>query len=55
MTLDENGNLAIAVGNDPPGLLVDAVVEYKLALSATRAEDAKLRAQKAKQEREARR
>lgn len=54
MALDENGNLAIAVGNDPPGLLVDAISVYKLALGATRAEEAKLRAAKAKREREAR-
>lgn len=55
MPLDENGNLALALGADPPGIVVDAIAAYKLALNATRAE---VQAQRAKQraaEREARR
>lgn len=53
MALDENGNLAVAVGTDPPGLLVDALVAYKLALGAARNEEAKMRAEARKREREA--
>ncbi len=45
MEHEENGNLAVALGSDPPGILVDAIGVYKQALAATRAEDAKLRAQ----------
>jgi len=52
MPLDENGNLALAVGNDPPGLLVDAIAAYKLALAATHGEDARLRLEKMRRERE---
>lgn len=53
MALDENGNLGVALGADPPAILVEGIAAYKHALAATRAEEAKLRADKAKREREA--
>ncbi len=43
MALDENGNLATALGDDPPALLVDALIVFKLARDATRAEEIKLK------------
>lgn len=44
MPFDENGNLAAALGPNPPALLVDAIADYKLAVGATRAEEMKKRA-----------
>lgn len=32
----ENGNLAVALGTDPPAILVDAISAYRAALTATR-------------------
>lgn len=52
MPFDENGNLALAIGNDPPRQLVDAISTYKIAAMATRNEESKLRAEKRKRERE---
>lgn len=46
----EAGNLAAALGEDPPAVLVDALGVYRSALAATLAEDRRL----AEEERKAR-
>lgn len=43
MTFDENGNLGAALGDDPPGILIEGIAAFKSALAATRLEDMKLR------------
>ena len=55
MAFEENGNLALAIGADPPRMLLDAITVYRVSLAAVRAEDEKLRMEKFKWEREARR
>jgi hypothetical protein len=42
MEHEENGNLAVGIGSDPPAILVDAIGEYKRALQAVRNDDAKI-------------
>ncbi len=49
---EENGNLAVAIGIDPPAVLVDGIGVFKRALSAVRAEDQRLAYEKAKRERQ---
>lgn len=39
----EGGNLGGVIGEDPPGILVDAIGVFKRALDATQAEDDRLR------------
>lgn len=55
MEHEENGNLAVAIGADPPAILIDGIAEYKRSLQAVRNEDARLAAEKAKSQREQRR
>ena len=55
MEYEENGNLSVGIGQDPPALLVDAVAEYKRSLRTTLHEDQKIAHEKAKAEREAKR
>ena len=45
---EHEANLAVAIGADPPAILIDAIGEYRRALSCVRAEDAKIAAEKAK-------
>ena len=52
---EESGNLVAALGADPPGILLDALGAYCNAAEATRSEDRKLAAEKAKREIQARR
>ena len=52
---EESGNLVAALGSDPPGILLDALGAYCHAAEATRSEDRKLAAEKAKREIQARR
>lgn len=52
---EETGNLALAIGAEPPAILVDAIGEYKRAYAAVRAEDQRIAAEKAKADREQRR
>jgi hypothetical protein len=44
MAFDENGNLAIALGSDPPAVLVDGIAVFKRAYAATQAEDMRIAA-----------
>ena len=48
MTFDEHGNLAIALGADPPAVLVEAIATFKRASAAVHAEDMRLAAIKRK-------
>jgi hypothetical protein len=48
LDLDESGNLAVAIGSDPPGILVDAIGVYKRAAEAVRNEDQMLALEQAK-------
>jgi hypothetical protein len=46
-------NLAAVMEPDPPGILVDAILRYRAALSATWAEDSRIRREKHEKERTA--
>ncbi len=48
MEHEENGNLAVAIGAEPPAKLIEAIAEYKRSLRAVRNDDAKIAAEKAK-------
>lgn len=48
---EESGNLALSIGVEPPAILMDAIGEFKRSHAAVRAEDEKLRAEKAKADR----
>jgi hypothetical protein len=43
-----NGNLAVAIGADPPAILIDAIAEFKRSLAAVRAEDHRIAMENAK-------
>ena len=48
MTFDDHGNLAIALGTDPPAVLVEAIGVFKRAYASVQAEDMRLAALKRK-------
>jgi hypothetical protein len=50
MEHEESGNLAVALGAEPPAKLIEAMAEYKRSLRAVRNDDAKIAADKRKRD-----
>ncbi len=48
MEHEEHGNLAAAIGAEPPAKLIEAISEFKRSLRAVRNDDAKIAAEKTK-------